>query len=447
MPLETIEREIDQFVNEAIEKASEAFGSNIRIERTGTALNDIRIEIAVNAEEPTTAAAQPGQLDLPSVTLQIDPSGVSSIFPAAMQQLMSISSFMGSTTQSSRNEIIYDSLTNAIRILISRYSYDQVISEFNTALDNNGIARVTNNFRDIVKNSLSKIVKDLAEYGPDDIPFPEYEKITEADYEPVPENLVTNIPNLYVQRYRKYSEDTYKGYEEWYSKTTGDTVYIKREIGSYYFESMQEEIYGSSEAKLADSLDPYIEDEELVLTVDILNELLEEQEVTIKNTSMEKAAGKGSSGDPLGLLKQLLPHVSVVIDQQKNEQLPQSVLNVSGINEAIEEFTENMSMLASMNEMIDEALQLPSALEGLAGLNLSNLTEALNISDIASNLNINLDSINLDIGGELTNAVNQIQNVTQQLDSTIQNATKALSETSKLIDNINGNIRFEINVN
>jgi len=395
MVIESIEREIDQFVKEAIERASEAFGSNVRIKRTGAALNDIRIEIAINAEEPTTASAQVGQLDLPSVTLQVDPSGGSSVFPAAMQQLMSIASFMSATTQSSRNEIIYDSLTNAIRILIDRYSYEQVAAEFNTALANNGIARVSENFRDIVKNSLSQIVKDLVEYGPDNIPVPEYEIITEADLKPVPENLVTIIPNSYIQRYRKYSEDEYKGYEEWYSKSTGDTAYIQREIGSYYFESMQEEIYGSSETQLADSLDPYIEDEDLVLTVTILNELLEEQEVTIKNTSMEKAAGKGSSVDVFGLLQQLLPHISITVDGQRIEQLANSVLNQSGINEALDEFTENMAMLGSLNGMIDEALQLRSALEDLANINVSDLTQ----------------------------------------------------EAYRLIDNINGNIRFEINVN
>lgn len=433
--------DLEEKLNDAFEKAKQ-FGSNVRIERTGVPLNDIRIQFAINADEPTTASAIPGQLDLPSIMAQIDPEGISSIFPDAMKQLMTISSFMTATTQSSRNEVIYNSLTNAIRILINRYSYELVVAEINKALDNNGIARVSEKYRDIVKNSLSQIVKDLAQYGPDNIPVPEYEIITEADLDPVPDNLVKIVPAFYVQKYFRYSEDPYKGYEEWYSKTTGETVYIQREVGSYYFESMQEEIYGSSETQLADSLAQYIEDEELIFTVEVFNQLLEEQEITIKNTSMEKAAGKGASVDIFGLLQKTLPHISASIDTQKIEQLANSVLDKAGINEALDEFTENMAMLGSLNEMVDEALKLPTALEELSNLNLSNLTSALNLGDITSNLNINLDGINLNISGELNNAVNQIQSAASQLGPNIQRATQALRESSALLDNINGRIRF-----
>lgn len=431
-----VEGDLGQKLTEALEKVKEGFGANIRIERTGISLNDIRIQFAANADEPTTASAAAGLLDLPSVLSQVDPEGISSIFPDAMNQLMAISSFMNATTQSSRNDIIYDSLTNAIRILIDRYSYDLVIAEINKALENNGIDRVTEKYREIVRNSLSQIVKDLAKYGPDNIPVPEYEIITEADLEPVPPNLVTVVPNFYIQRYRKYANDTYKGYEEWYSKETGETVYLKREIGSYYFESMQEEIYGSSETKLADSLAEYIEDEELVLTVNKLNQLIEEQEISIKETSMEKAAGKGSSGDIFGLLQKALPHISASIDTQKIDQLANSVLDKSGISEVLDDFTENMAMLGTLNGMIDDALKLPTAFEELANLNLSNLTSALNLGDIASNLNINLDGINLNIGSELNNAVNQIQNAASQLEPNIQRATQALGQASALLDNI-----------
>lgn len=440
MTIETIERELSTQIQEAIDRAASQFGANITVQRVFEALNDIRVEIAVNGDEPTTASAQVGQLDLPSVTLQVDPQGVSSVFPAAMQQLMSIASLMSSTTQSSRNEIIYDSLTNAIRILIDRYSYKQVISEFNVALANNGIDRVTENFREIVRKAMAQIIKDLSEYGPNNIPVPEYELITEADLEPIPDNVVTVVPKGYIQRYRKYSEDPYKGYEEWYSKQTGETVYLTREVNSYYFESMQEEIYGSSETQLADSLDPYIEDETLILTVDILNELLEAQEVTIKNSSMEKAAGAGSSVDVFGLLQQLLPHITVTIDLQRLVQLPESVLDVSGINEALDEFTENMAMLGSLNEMIDEALQIPSAIQDLANINLSNITSALNLDGIVSNLNINLEGINLDIGGEigaqLNTAVNQLNTVASQLEPSLREAVDTIGELETLRFNI-----------
>lgn len=135
----TFIEELEQNINTALSRAQQQFGSNIRIERTGISLNDIRIQFAANADEPTTASAAAGLLDLPSVLSQVDPEGISSIFPDAMNQLMAISSFMNATTQSSRNDIIYDSLTNAIRILIDRYSYDLVIAEINKALENNHI--------------------------------------------------------------------------------------------------------------------------------------------------------------------------------------------------------------------------------------------------------------------------------------------------------------------
>ena len=78
-----------------------AFAANPVSEAKPKSLDEIRIELAPDADKPTTASAKLGQKDLQTVQLQIDPNGLSAVFPGAAIQLSSITSLVGSTDRKS----------------------------------------------------------------------------------------------------------------------------------------------------------------------------------------------------------------------------------------------------------------------------------------------------------------------------------------------------------
>ena len=358
----------------AVGKLDIAFAANPVSEAKPKSLDEIRIEIAPDADKPTTASAKPGQKDLQTVQLQIDPNGLSAVFPGAAIQLSSITSLVGSTTQSTRNETLYLALADALRILINDFSYEEVITRLDLLFVNNGINLLSSNIKDVVRKGIAEIIKDVSEYGPDNIPEPEYYVLVENDFANTPENIVTVPPQLYKQRYFLYKNDPFPGYEEWRSEEE-EIVFIKRNIGDYYFESMQEDILGTSSLEISSFLSPYIANPKTVLTVKMFDDMMIQQENNIKKNGMNKALGAGSGGGGLSsVLSQLLGQLSVTINLQAEAQLPDSVLNAQAVNKSMEAFSESMAIVNRVNQMIDQAFIVPSVLDDLKNINLNRLT-------------------------------------------------------------------------
>jgi hypothetical protein len=419
-------------LEDAIGKLEAGFADNPVLEVETKTLDDVRKETAPDADKPTTVSAKPGETDLPSIQIQIDPSGVSAVFPGAAIQLSSITSLVGSTTQSSRNEILYIALADAFRILINDYSYDIVIKRLDSVFSNGGIELLSSNIKDIVRKAIAEIIKDVSEYGPDDIPEPDYYQLVESDFANIPENVVVAIPRLYRQTYRLYKDDPFPGYEEW--SLEDETVYLKREIEDYYFESMQEDILGTSSLEIVDFLAPYMENEDLNLSVPAFDAMLIQQENNIKKNGMDKSLGSGSGGDMSSMLPQLLGQLSAVINLQVEVQLPDSVLNSDAIKKSMEAFSESMALVKRINQMIDQAMQIPNILNDLANIGLSQLTNALNINNVLGSLNIpglnvNLNGLNFNIEGininintpVLSDAISKLQNASFELRNNLNN--------------------------
>lgn len=424
----------------AVEKLETAFAANPVSEAVAKSLDEIRVEIAPDADKPTTASAKPGQTDLPSVQIQIDPNGVSAVFPGAAIQLSSITSLVGSTTQSTRNEILYLALADAYRILINEYSYEEVVIRLDSLFGNGGINFLSSNLKDVVRKSIAEIIKDVSEYGPEDIPQPDYYKLVEADFEKVPENVVTVPPQLYKQHYRRYIDDPFPGYEEWNSEK--EVVYIKRVVGDFYYENMQDDILGTSSLEIAAFLRPYIITPESALTVKEFDDMLLQQEKNIKKNGMDKSLGAGAgSGGGTDALSQLLGPLSVAINLQVDVQLPDSVLNAPAIKKSIEAFSESMAMVKRINQMIDQALQIPNILNDLANIGLSQLTNALNLNNILGSLNIpglnidlnglnfNFEGINVSVNTPiLTDAISKLQNTSFDLRNSLNDVQNDLNQ-------------------
>jgi hypothetical protein len=445
-------------IGKLVGEVKEAFAANPYKKIEKKPLTEVREETAPESDKPTTVSAKPGETDLPSIQIQIDPSGVSAVFPGAAIQLSSITSLVGSTTQSTRNEILYIALADAFRVLINKYSYDIVINRLDSVFSNGGLDLLSSNIKGIVKKSIAEIIVDVSKYGPDNIPEPEYYQLLETDFEAVPDNIVATTPRLYVQKYYLFENDPFPGYEEWYLEEK--TVYVKREIGDFYFESMQEDILGTSTFEIVDYLSPYMENVDLLLSVPMFDAFLIQQEENVKKNGMDKALGSGSGGGGISsMLPQLLGQLSVVVDLQVNVQLPGSVLNNDAVKKTIDAFSENMAMVKKINEMIDQAMQIPNILNNLANIGLSQLTSALNLNNILGSLNIpglnvnlnglsfNIEGVNININTPiLSDAISKLQNVSNELTNSLNriqpefqapvisaaNRLKAIASTQRL---------------
>lgn len=398
--------EIDtNLIKTAIERAQAEFGANFsnlqqRIE-TAKPLDQLRTELARNADIPTIASSLIGELDLPSILSKVDPSNISSIFPNAPSQFLTINNFLTATTQSSRNDVILETLTNSIRSLLNSYTVPVVLAELDRVIASNGINSIDGNFRNVVKNAISTIVKDVTDLGVDAaFPVTQFRVLTEEDFINNPESvyIVSYAPDLYVQKYYVYENDPYPGYEEWHSKDNTKTVYVRKKIGDYYYESLQEEIEGESERYLTQSLEPCMKFPDTLLTPVDLSDMLLQTESLLQGLAMEKIMGSGSSSNLSGLLDQLLGYMASPIQQQLQDHLPDSVLNTSSIENTINQFSENMAMLQNLNGMLDEALRLPEAFDEIANIDLTQLTSNIEGATVElNNILRNLGNIRIEI--------------------------------------------------
>jgi hypothetical protein len=392
--------------------------------------SEIRTKFAKNADKPTTAAAEPDQKDLPSILKKIDPKNLSSVLPQMFSLLAKVNSTMNSSSQSARKNTVQDALTGALAILNKKYGFAQVIETFNIALENDGISKVNIDYQDTVKNALANFIKLAAEVGPQNIPVTVYPTIEYTTILPAPIVGNSEVPDLSIQQYYISEEDQYQGYIQWLlpegtlSSLGSNFVYTKRTPEQPPYESADEEIYSIAETELANGLDPYVRDKNL--TVSKLNELLLQNDSTIQQNGMEKNLGKNSSTNLMQLLPSLLGIVGQILNQTKNLQLPQSVLNQGSVNQSLEKFSENMAMIKKMKQDAEQAFKLPTALQGLPNINtlVSNLTGNL-IGSIAPGLSLpSLVSLNV---GNIANipglSIPQITNITSQVTQT-QNLLK-----------------------
>jgi hypothetical protein len=384
----------------------------------------VRKQFAPHGDKPTTAAGEPGTKDLPSLLKKVDPNNLSSVLPQMFALLGKINSTMNSSSQSSRKNIIQDSLTGALAILNRKYGFQQVLETFNKALENNGISKVNADYQDTVKNALANFIKKAAEVGPQNIPVPSDPKIEYTIILPVPIVIDSAVPDLSIQQYYTAETDPYPGYIQWFlpegTLSTAGTnfVYTRRTPEQPPYESADDEIFSISEKELAKGLDPYVRD--VNLTVNILNDLLLQQDSNVQKNGMEKNLGKNSSTNLMQLLPSLLGIAGQILNQTKSGQLPQSVLNQGSINKSLEKFSENMSMLKKMKQDAEQAFKLPSPLQGLPGLNnlVSGLTGNI-LGGLAPGLNLNIPNVgSINVSALASQAglnVSQINSVVSQV--------------------------------
>lgn len=349
--------------------------------------HSIAEKFAPNKEKPTTAAGKKGLKDLPSVLAAVDPQGLSSVAPMMYQMLGQIQSSSSGSSQSSRKKTVEDAFSGALAILTNKYSFVKLTNVFNNALKDNGLRFIDVEYRDIVKNALANLFVNYIRYGKKRIPVYSYEIVTEIGKAPRP--VVEEVPDFYVQTYYTKENDPHPGYKEWVSPDKTKKVYTLRKIGSRYYTSVVEEVYGIAEQQLANGLEPYVIDNNL--TAKILNDLLTEQDSRVEANTQNKSGGNNTAGSAMEMLMQLAGYAGAIANLQQSLQLPVSVLSKGAIRQSHKDFMKNIGMLRQEKEKAKQAAQPLSAVSSLlntvstvagAATTISNLTvSAKNLYD------------------------------------------------------------------
>ena len=354
-------------------------------------LSDVRKKFAPSADKPTTASGEKGQLDLPNVIKAIDPSGKAQVMPQMYQTMMQMSSLlslgsgMGSggggggqqqpTVPSGISVIVQDSFTGCLAILTKVYGFELVIQLFLNALEGDKIKKLDSRYYNVVTNGISNLIRLALYFGPLDIPVSQYDDTYFGDIVPSPLVDIIEVPDLYKKVYYDLSADPYPGYTQWVSPDDSTImVYTKKEPDSYHFSNPSEETFSTSERSLAKQYDPYLNPltkADLTLTVDKINEIMDTESYNVEENSMNNnignnsGSGGGGGGNMAGMLGGQLQSLMSMFQSQ---QLPTSVLNQGGINQALQQFQKDMGLNNQIFQLAQGAIGGGSPLGMLGGL-------------------------------------------------------------------------------
>lgn len=333
-------------------------------------LRDLDDEFAPNKDKPTTADAKKGLLDLPAAMSAVDPQGLSSIAPMMYSMMGKIKASNAGSSQTTRKTTMQEALTGALSLLSNKYTFDNITDVFNKALSNGGIDLIDSEYRKVLINALANLYKNYVAYGEGNLPTSSYETVTQIGTAPTP--VVTTVPDLYIKQYYPKDQDPYPGYIHWVSQDGTTSVYTQRTVGDLYYSTATEEVYSIIEQWLAESLEPYIIQNNL--TAQILNNLLKEADNKIEKENDEATGGKNSSSQLMSILMQLAGYVGNIVNKQQSVQLPVSVLNKGSIQNSLQKYTKNIGQFKREKEWAKQATTLPSAASTIG--NISNLSSS-----------------------------------------------------------------------
>lgn len=344
-------------------------------------LSDVREKIAKNADKATTASGEIGQKDLPNIIQQVDPQGTAQVIPQMYQQMGMMTSLlaMGSGSKGGGNSganqsfptmpagisaVINDSFTGALAILTRKYGFEEVIRVFNDALYNNvstNSPRYVDDldplYRDIVLNALANLIRLALYFGPLGIPVSQYDDVIYGDIVPDPVVSLPDVPNLYLKVYYTLQNDPYPGYQEWISQDGNNTkIYTQKLPKSYHFNTMNEEIFSTSETEIAAELDLYFQyvfgkEDRIYLTSKILNDILYKQMINVETNTLNNGVGNNAANSPGGqkggggnMAGRLGGGLSQLMQMFQGQQLPTSVLNQGNLNNTMQQFNKDMGL-------------------------------------------------------------------------------------------------------
>lgn len=331
-------------------------------------------KFAPKGSEPTNAAADPTK-KLPDVIKQVDPQAAAQILQNMMSMLNMVNQTSSATSPARIKVTVTDALTGALSILAEKYGFKKVIDIFNVCLSNNGIAKISPEYKDVVVEALAQLIKNAATYGENKLPYSTVPTVIyHNNKNPVPLPIYGFAPDLYIRQYYTPENDPYPGFVQW-KGPNGDYIYTVRTANEPPYHTMESAIRTEAEQQMSKDLEPFII--KGILTVDQLNSVLDKNFKSVQNNGLENTLGKNSSINIMSLLQQLLGVAGTIVSSTKGKHLPNSVLNQGSVGQSLEKFSKNIGIIKKMKSDSKMAFNLPSAASSLLGGNLNSALGAL----------------------------------------------------------------------
>ena len=298
------------------------------------------------ANKPTIAAAENNPKTVKQALDEVDPARISEIYKNMHNEFNKISNMLSfslsagggsATPTASVIELLTDALTGALAILVKQYGFERVINFLDDVLGGGKYELIPDEYKPIVKNALVTLLVCVVIYGEKDIPTSELPEIVFGDK--IPENLVSSVPDLYVQQFYFPDQDPYPGYIQW-EGPDGDLIYTIRGAEDLPFSTTEDYVYSVAEQGLAAALKVYFENEDLIFTVALFVALLIKYCEEIEEKGMDVTVGKNGNNFSGDLTKLLGPVLGAASTFTKSNHIPQSILNQSQLNEALNQFNK-----------------------------------------------------------------------------------------------------------
>ena len=341
-------------------------------------------------------------------------------------------------------ELLTDALTGALAILVKQYGFERVINFLDDVLGGGKYELIPDEYKPIVKNALVTLLVCVVIYGEKDIPTSELPEIVFGDK--IPENLVSSVPDLYVQQFYFPDQDPYPGYIQW-EGPDGDLIYTIRGAEDLPFSTTEDYVYSVAEQGLAAALKVYFENEDLIFTVALFVALLIKYCEEIEEKGMDVTVGKNGNNFSGDLTKLLGPVLGAASTFTKSNHIPQSILNQSQLNEALNQFNKAQGRIKQVIKpsslkagQIDPSSAISSVVSSIGFIkNLINdgLTST-QISNVASGLTNQLGYLGrIPTNTSLSDRINftNVNTDNTQLQSVIDNID---SDIGKILDILKG---------
>lgn len=406
-------------------------------------------------KNPTIAAVDRKHKSVKSALDEVDPQRLSEIFKNMHNEFNKISNMLsfslpsGSsssstpTPTSSVSDILIDALTGALALLVREYGYERVVNFLVNILGDGKHLLLPDEYKIIVRQALIILIVAVVLYGESDIPVSELPEIVFGDN--IPENLVTFVPDLYVQNFYSFENDPYPGYIEW-EGPDGDLVYTIRGVDDLPYSSSEDYVYTLAERGLYEALKIYFENENIVISIVIFISLLYRFCKEIEENGMNVTVGKNGNKSTIDVTSLLGSVLGGMTNLAQNVHIPDSILDKTKLTQALNEFKQTQGRIKQVlkpsfikaaktdpSETINSVISSISSLQSLLNANFSPQQITNLASGISGNLGylsrINNESINnINVSNTNTNNV-VIENIILNVDSEIDKLLEILEES------------------
>lgn len=317
-------------------------------EENGTA--GLREKYAPNADGPSTAAAKPGK-DILKVSEEV---GLVPILPNVYQDLQKADMMLAAYSEKSHLDMLSESYFNVLKLFTIQYSYQYTIDVLTKALSGPKSKLLSEKYKKIINDAHEQFSEEYLKTG-GNLKTISYNVVVNSDFDTIPErNIVTKVPDLYIQDYYHYSRSKFPGYKTWIKPESNTIFYTKRNLGETYYETSEEEILQRSIDRLYNALNEYFLNK--TLAVNILIDIFDAEISNIKIDYIEISLGKNFKNYSSSSPKTLLGSMAVNINNQISTHLPRSVIDTDKATTIIKDFSEKISIAKNMRKITKNAI-------------------------------------------------------------------------------------------